>query len=89
MICVGDLCALASISGIEVLSGAGATSRRPVREVAIMDDEPLTGSYDVFHPGDAVFASLSFCGGDVAGGEGRHSLVHDRAIAAADRKSVV
>ena len=46
MICVGDLCALASISGIEVLSGAGATSRRPVREVAIMDDEPLTGSYD-------------------------------------------
>lgn len=80
MICVGDLCALASISGIEVLSGAGATSRRPVREVAIMDDEPLTGSYDVFHPGDAVFASLSFCGGDNA--------VMDEAVAALASRDV-
>ena len=80
MICVGDLCALASISGIEVLSGAGATSRRPVREVAIMDDEPLTGSYDVFHPGDAVFASLSFCGGD--------SAVMDEAVAALASRDV-
>ena len=59
MICVGDLCALASISGIEVLSGAGATSRRPVREVAIMDDEPLTGSYlSIFNHSKVLLRSI-------------------------------
>lgn len=31
-----------------------------------MDAEPLTGEYDAFHPGDAVFTALGFSGGDGA-----------------------
>lgn len=31
-----------------------------------MDAEPLTGDYDAFYPGDAVFTSLGFSGGDGA-----------------------
>ncbi len=52
------------MGGVETLSGDECSDVRSVREVAILDAEPLTGAYDAFHQGDAVFTSLGFSGGD-------------------------
>lgn len=61
-----DLANLSVIEDVVVLASADAVRRRAVKEIAVMDAEPLTGDYDSFYPGDAVFTSLGFSGGDSA-----------------------
>ncbi|MCI8366821.1 MAG: PucR family transcriptional regulator [Eggerthellaceae bacterium] len=64
MICVRDIIQLPSIPCVEALSAEEDWLDRGVCEVAVMDAEPLTGAFDVFYSGDAVFSSLGFSGGD-------------------------
>lgn len=66
MITPKDIAALPVVSGARILAASEAAGRRAVREIAVMDVEPLTGDYDVFFPGDAVFTSLGFSGGEGA-----------------------
>lgn len=66
MITPKDLANLSVIEDVVVLASADAVRRRAVKEIAVMDAEPLTGDYDSFYPGDAVFTSLGFSGGDSA-----------------------
>lgn len=61
-----DLVNLPVIKDVVVLASADAVRHRTVKEIAVMDAEPLTGDYDSFYPGDAVFTSLGFSGGDSA-----------------------
>lgn len=63
MIDVRDVTALSTLGALVPLSAHRDWLDRPVREVAVMDAEPLTGDYQVFVPGDAVFTSLGFSGG--------------------------
>ncbi|MEC4273466.1 helix-turn-helix domain-containing protein [Adlercreutzia sp. R25] len=66
MITPKDLAALPVMAGVRILAGVDVVARRSVKEVAVLDVEPLTGDYDSFYPGDAVFTSLGFSGGESA-----------------------
>ena len=63
MIDVKDMTTLSTLGALVPLSVHREWLDRPVREVAVMDAEPLTGDYQAFVPGDAVFTSLGFSGG--------------------------
>ncbi|MEC4175772.1 helix-turn-helix domain-containing protein [Adlercreutzia sp. R7] len=66
MITPKDLVNLPVIGDVVVLAAPEATPHRAVKEIAILDAEALTGDYDSFYPGDAVFSSLGFSGGNEA-----------------------
>lgn len=63
MIDVRDMTTLSTLGALVPLSAHRDWLGRPVREVAVMDAEPLTGDYQAFVSGDAVFTSLGFSGG--------------------------
>lgn len=63
MIDVQDIATLSTLPDAVPLSACQEWLGRGVREVAVMDAEPLTGDYQAFAVGDAVFTSLGFSGG--------------------------